>query len=101
MRYEEKDEVIGWNYTKRTEPELIIKNLSCIAEERKEVEFIPLNTRLEIYSYRFNESTLFGKSEPIQVGVGDWVGANGTRFRTPKAFSIPREVAARRIRTAN
>ena len=41
MRYEEKDEVIGWNYTKRTEPELIIKNLSCIAEERKEVEFIP------------------------------------------------------------
>ena len=59
MRYEEKDDVIGWTYTKRTEPELITENLSCIADERKEVEFIPLNTRLESYSYQFNESTLF------------------------------------------
>ena len=72
MRYEKKNDVIGWTYTERTEPEEHSHELSAIVQTVVDLgdEFVPLNTRLESQTWEKNVSTISWKTVSATVLSG-------------------------------
>lgn len=96
MRYESS----GWTYTARTKPVRHQKDLSAIVDECKDVEFIPLNTRLDRFDYKNNKSTLFWKEGVTNAQPGDEVRlSSGREIELQQAAPIPHDVPDRRIET--
>ena len=96
MRYESS----GWTYTARTKPVRHQKDLSAIVDECKDVNFIPLNTRLDSFSYRNNKSTLFWKEGVTNAQPGDKIKtSSGKVIELQQAVPIPHDVPDRRIET--
>ena len=96
MRYKSD----GWNYKRRTKPVVHQKKLSAIVDECKDVNFIPLNTRLDSFDYKFNKSTLFWKEGVTNAQPGDKVKLSSGKvieLQQPAPFS--HDVPDRRIET--
>ncbi len=97
MRYESSR---NWTYTARTEPEEHKKKLSAIVDECKDVEFVPLNTRLDDFDYKNNKSTLFWKKGVTNAQPGDEVRlSSGKVIELQQAAPFSHDVADRRIET--
>ena len=96
MRYESS----GWTYTTRIKPVRHQKDLSAIVDECKDVNFIPLNTRLDDFEYKNNKSTLFWKEGVTNAQPGDKIKTSSGRvIELQQAVPIPHDVPDRRIET--
>ena len=74
------------------------KNLSAIVDECKDVNFIPLNTRLNRFDYKNNKSTLFWKEGVTNAQPGDKIKtSSGKVIELQQAAPIPHDVPDRRI----